>query len=207
MKLRNDSITVVILGDWNRLFIQPDWVAGNVFETPEIEIGIEGAGSSFSVTYKKDMVLMKPTQSKVEFSIIGVQDETLKSLEKCINNYLKKAYTPVITAYGFNADYVDAEDTKLAEVFDTMSDADIVSDLGYEIKASEIKRSLIKDEKIINMQCKIDHTITTIHFNEHHPNSDKIQVEISADKLRNFLEETKKIVEGLGYEIEVEVNE
>lgn len=153
------------------------------------------------------MVLMKPTQSKVEFSIIGVQDETLKSLEKCINNYLKKAYTPVITAYGFNADYVDAEDTKLAEVFDTMSDADIVSDLGYEIKASEIKRSLIKDEKIINMQCKIDHTITTIHFNEHHPNSDETQVEISADKLRNFLEETKKIVEGLGYEIEVEVNE
>ena len=50
-------------------------------------------------------------------------------------------------------------------------------------------------------------SVAEIYINEHHPNSDETQVEISADKLRNFLEETKKIVEGLGYEIEVEVNE
>ena len=207
MKLRNNSITVVILGDWNKLFIQPDWVAENVFETPDIEIGINGAGSLFSVTYKKDMVLMKPTQAKVEFSIIDICDEAFRSLEKYINNYLEKAYTPSITAYGFNADYDDSEDTRLAQIFDDLSDANIVSDLGYEIKASEIKRSLMKDNKIINMQCKISHTNTTIHFNEHHPNVAEKQLEISANMLKTFLEEIEKIIQGLGYKIEVEANE
>ena len=36
MRLLDNSITIVILGDWNKMFIQPDWIAHNVFESEEI---------------------------------------------------------------------------------------------------------------------------------------------------------------------------
>lgn len=207
MKLQNDSISVVILGDWNKLFIQPEWVAENVFKTPEMEIGIEGAGAAHGVIYKKDEILMKPTQSKVQFSVVDVREETIQNLAKYINNYLEKAYSPSILAYGFNVDYADAEDARLAEVFDGIPDTDKIADLGYEIQTTEIKRSLEKDGKTINMQCKMTHSHSIIHFNEHHPNPAKEQLEITADIIEHFFEETKKIIEGLGYRIEDETDE
>ena len=36
----NDSLTVVLIGDWNKLYIQPHWVASNIYEAEEIEIGL-----------------------------------------------------------------------------------------------------------------------------------------------------------------------
>ena len=36
MVFLNDSLTVVLVGDWNKLYIQPDWVANNIYETEEI---------------------------------------------------------------------------------------------------------------------------------------------------------------------------
>ena len=31
----NDSLTVVLVGDWNKLYTQPDWMASNIFEAEE----------------------------------------------------------------------------------------------------------------------------------------------------------------------------
>ena len=41
----NDSLNVVLLGDWNQLYSQPDWIAENVFEKEEMEIGLSGQGT------------------------------------------------------------------------------------------------------------------------------------------------------------------
>ena len=32
MVFLNDSLTVVLVGDWNKLYIQPDWVANNIYD-------------------------------------------------------------------------------------------------------------------------------------------------------------------------------
>ena len=65
----NDSLTVVLVGDWNKLYIQPDWVANNIYETEEIEIGVNGQGSDFSVSYRCDNVIISPDQGKVVFQL------------------------------------------------------------------------------------------------------------------------------------------
>lgn len=59
----NDSLTVVLVGDWNKLYIQPDWMASNVFEKEEIEIGINGQGADFSVSYRRDGIIISPGQT------------------------------------------------------------------------------------------------------------------------------------------------
>ena len=48
----SDSITIVLLGDWNKFYIQPEWVATNVFESEEMEIGIEGQDAEFHISYR-----------------------------------------------------------------------------------------------------------------------------------------------------------
>lgn len=202
MHLINDSVSIVLLGDWNRLYIQPDWIADNVFECPEIEIGITGQGATFNVSYKKDKIVVKPRQEKVVFTTLDLQEESLQLLSKYVTNYLTKAHTPMLDAYGLNIDYVEQNDTILATVFDKMSDAEAILQMTYEIDTSQITRKLLKNGKIINMKCQLEHTTTKIHFNEHHANPQEVTIDTAS--IQNFIKETQDIVKGLGYEIEDE---
>ena len=54
MIFAGDSLTIVLLGDWNRFYIQPNWIADNVYGRQEIEMGVNGQGIDFSVTYRCD---------------------------------------------------------------------------------------------------------------------------------------------------------
>lgn len=202
MHLVNNSITIVLIGDWNKLYTQPDWIANNVYETPEIEIGIEVQNTDFHVTYRKDNVGIRPSQSKMVFSATDSKAGSLAFLAKCVNNYLHKAVTPTLTAFGFNADYEDSEDVRLADVFDHMTDTCGLLDLGYEISASQVSRSLSKDGKTLIMKCAITNTQTTISFNEHHASPEMEHLEITMDMIESFLHQTQEIIAKAGYKLD-----
>ncbi|MGN1155485.1 MAG: hypothetical protein ACI4TK_04850, partial [Agathobacter sp.] len=142
MILVKDSVTVVLLGDWNKLYIQPDWIAKNVYEKQEIEIGVNGQGTEFNVTYRCDGVIIAPTQSQVIFTASDVYDETLNFITACVNNFLKKAITPFLVAYGFNCEFVDTDGGVLADVIDSIPDNTAIIEQGYEIKSAKISRTL-----------------------------------------------------------------
>lgn len=168
MLLVSDSITVVLLGDWNKLYIQPEWVANNIYENPEIEIGVEGQGADFRISYRKNSVIINPSQTQIMFTATDTTKTTLAYMAMCISNYLAKAVTPTLVAYGLNADYGDTEDTRFAETIDALPDTAAIVDLGYEVSSTQITRTILKDDKTINMTCSMDRANTTIHFNEHH---------------------------------------
>ncbi|XCP85414.1 hypothetical protein ABXS75_00950 [Roseburia hominis] len=197
----NDSLTIVLVGDWNKLYIQPDWVANNVFEKEEIEIGINGQGSDFAVSYRENGVVVSPGQSKVVFSVINTDDETLNKLCQCINNFVEKAYTPQLFAYGLNADFLEEEGILFAEVIDSMSDTRDIVENGYEVVSTKISRTLKRDDKFINMDCNLENKNLMVHFNEHH-NPGENKPNFCIDDIKNFIEESCGILRGLGYEIE-----
>lgn len=132
MHLVDGSVTVVLVGDWNKFYIKPDWVAGNIYENSEIEIGIEGQDTDFRISYRKDKVNIRPSQTKMVFSAADSQLDTLNLLTKCVNNFLQKAVTPAFSAFGLNVDYEDQENARLADVFDHMEDTELLLDLGYD---------------------------------------------------------------------------
>ena len=206
MHFVEDSFTIVLLGDWSKFYIQPDWVANNVFESAEIEIGIQGFGLEVSILYKKGNIVFKPDQEKIVFSVTNIQNQTVELLSKYVNNFLQKACTPSFSAYGLNVDYSDNNDTLLASVFDSMSDSPAILGLGYQVDTKEIKRSLLKDDDnvIINMQYHLDQAKATIHFNEHHPCPSGPPTTIDVPSIQKFLEETHRIISGLGYIAEVD---
>ena len=78
-----DSLSVILLGDWNKLFIQPNWVAENIFERDEMEIGVNGQGSDFGISYRCNNVRILPEQSKIVFAITNMNKENLEYMANC----------------------------------------------------------------------------------------------------------------------------
>lgn len=207
MKLMTDSITIVLLGDWSKLYIQPGWVAENIFENPEIEIGIEGRDTEFHISYRNNGVIIKPSQNKIILSATNAERQTIENLSKYVNNYLGKAVTPSVLAYGLNIDFADTEDTRYAEVLDSMSDTASKIELGYQIETTEISRRLSKNGKIINMNCNLVNSKTTMHFNEHFANPAQDDLNISVETILQFIDDVKQIILHFGYEIEGDTDE
>lgn len=201
MVFLNDSLTVVLVGDWNKLYIQPDWIASNIFEKDEMEIGVNGQGSDFAVSYRMDGIIISPGQTNMIFSVINTDDETLNNLCKCLNNFVNKAYTPQLFAYGLNADFVEDESILFAEVVDSMSDTNAIVESGYEVISTEISRTLKCNDKIINMDSSLENRNLRVRFNEHHPSEENIS-EFDTEGIKGFIEECRRILHGLGYEIE-----
>lgn len=197
----NDSLTVVLVGDWNKLYIQPDWMASNVFEKEEIEIGINGQGADFSVSYRRDGIIISPGQTNMIFSVINTDDETLNKLCKYLNNFVEKAYTPQLFAYGLNADFVESEGILFAEVLDSMSDTNAIVESGYEIISTKVSRTLKRNDRIINMDSSLENNNLRVSFNEHHASEESI-CDFSIESIKGFIKECCEILHGLGYEIE-----
>ncbi len=197
----NDSLNVMLVGDWNKLYIQPDWIATNVFEKDEIQIGVNGEGSEFSVSYRADGITIAPTQSKIIFSVWNTDEESLEKLSVCLNNFLEKVHIPTTFVYGINGDFVEDDDSLFAEVLDGMSDSNILIENGYQILSTQVTRTLVVNEKIINMESNLENARMTIHFNEHHVDQDKTCT-FNTEMLNGFIRQCRKIVLELGYQLE-----
>lgn len=196
----NDSLTVVLVGDWNKLYIQPDWMAENVYEEKEIEIGVNGQGSDFTVSYRCNNVIISPEQSTVIFSVANTSDEIIGKLCQYLNNFIEKAHTPSSIAYGLNGDFVEEDGSIFADVLDNMSDSNAIIENGYEIVSTQISRTLKSNDKIINMNSGLNNARLSVHFNEHHANEEKPVFRV--ESIQGFISECCRIVRGLGYDLE-----
>lgn len=197
----NDSLSVALIGDWNKLYIQPNWMAENVFEHEEIEIGVNGQGAEFTISYRCDDVTIVPEQSKIIFSISHNNREQMEYMSRCINNFLANAYTPTLFAYGINCDFIDDDASSFADILDSMSDTVPLVDNGYVIISTKIIRTIAKNGKLLNMDSSIESSNIKIRFNEHHGNPEGFPT-FSIDVLQTFINECTEIVRGLGYELE-----
>lgn len=203
MYLKKDSFVVVLLGDWNKYYIQPEWISENVFEEHEIEIGVRGEGLDLIVSYRNGDIVIVPGQSKTIFTALNTSNQTLEKTIKCINNFLAKANTPILEAYGLNCDYIESDGSIYADMTDSMKDNTAFIDCGYQICNTNITRKLKKDRFVLNVEFSMENgDDLKIHFNEHHGELMTEMPQLSIENVNNFLESCKKIVMQLGYEIE-----
>lgn len=204
MLLKEDSLAAVLVGDWSKSFIQPDWIAENVYEKHEIEIGVNGQGVDFTVSYRCDNIIISPEQDRVMFSAANIDNITVDTLCRCLNNFIEKAYTPSMIAYGLNSDFEEEDGSIFAEILDGMGDANTIIENGYEIVDTQISRILKgSNGKIINMNSGLENGRLKVHFNEHHEGGESRPV-FDAESINGFIQECCRIMESLGYELEGE---
>lgn len=201
MVLIEDSLSVVLVGDWNKLYIQPDWMAQHIFEKKELEIGVNGQGSEFSVLYRGNGIIVTPGRDKMVFSAINMDSDTIGNLCKCLNNFIEKAFTTQLYAYGLNIDFIEDGGTVFAEVLDSMADTNAIIESGYEVIATRISRTLRNRDKIVNMDSSLEDSRLKVHFNEHHSEiEDKPDFDLTY--IREFIDGCREFLCGLGYEME-----
>ena len=129
---------------------------------------------------------------------------TIEYLVSCINNFLNKATTPVLTAYGFNCEYTETDSSQFADVLDTISDNSKIIGNGYEIANTKITRTLKKKGTILNLESSQDGNITKMHFNEHHGDPVTEMPEIKVEMINRFLTAARELILALGYDLEEE---
>lgn len=201
MFLINDSLTVVFIGDWNKLYIQPDWIANNIFEKENFEIGVNGQGSDVTISYRSDGIIISPEQSRIIFSVTTINDDIINRLCGYLDNFIKKAHTPQSFLYGLNINFMENDGIGFAEVLDSMSDANAIIENGYEIISTNISRLLKCNDTIISMDSKLENSKLNVHFNQEH-SSDEIEPNFSVEYIKDFLNKCYEILRGLGYEME-----
>lgn len=202
MVFLNDSLFAVLLGDWNKLFIQPDWVSTNVFQSEEMEIRIRGVGTDCEVSYACNDVIITPAQDKLVFGVSFNSDDRLQYFADCINRFVQEASSPVKGAFGINCDFYEEDGLVFAEVSDGISDHDTLVKDGYQICATTLSRTLEKGNKVINIDFKMNNTGLNIHFNEHH--EEGLNKQLNADDFKAFINECDSILTTLGYSLERE---
>ena len=197
-----DSFTVVLLGDWNKLYMQPDWIAQNVYEKNEIEIGVSGEGTDLSVSYRSNGVVISPKQSQITMTAPNVEIGTLDYFVNCLNNFLEKAKTPYLLAYGLNCDYVGDDSGVFATTLDSMQDNSSIIELGYEIMKSKVTITLKKGDVVLNLETTMEGSNVRMHFNEHHGDRVTQMPSITVEQVNGFFNACRNLVSALGYEIE-----
>lgn len=199
MRVDSSSLTVVLIGDWNKLYSQPEWIVQNVFDDNEMEIAVEGSGLEFTISFKKNDIMVRPTPEKVVFSVSDVNGETLNRLVGAINNFVSRANSAQEIEYGFNSRYTDEDRRVYYEILDSICDADRLSTNGIEVLNTEISRVLRVDGKILKVEFnEIDGEVVAF-VNEHH---ESWEHELSEQDVRDFMGISQRVLESMGYVIE-----
>lgn len=193
MKLKEGSISVVIVGSWNPGILTPEWIKQNLLELPgdpPIQVGLEiPVGNPLQghrIIY--DDAVFNPTLDK--FSIF-LRDETLAGLEK-LEKFAVSAlnllpHTPV-TAVGINVALTD-EDPELDKIrkFDLVSPPDEAK--VFPAKNQALVWSLDYGECTLNLQESLSEGVHTIGFNFHYATSG---AEDAAQKISGHVAENIK---------------
>lgn len=204
MKLLENSLSIVIVGYWNKYYMRPDWIATNIFESDEMNVSVGERDGEFFPSYENNNIIIKPTESRVALSAINISDETIDNLSKYANNWIDKATTPELKAYGLNAIFVDDDSTILANIFDSIIDTTKLIEMGYSTNVTSIKRKLLKEGHEINLTYEPHKSSVYIKFNEHHSKPIEETFNITSDSIKAFVLEAKRITLKLGYEDEME---
>lgn len=203
MNIINNSLSCVINGDWNKTYIQPQWIGNNLFNNEEIGILLNGIGLGANLSYKHKNIIVEVNQNKFTFKTTDVLDESINQLEDIVLLFLERAKTPMLAAYGFNCDFKESDVFSFTSMLDSMEDRISLSNLGASIKNTTIKHTILFEEKTLNITEALSDELV-ISFNEHHNVSSNPEDIISKGDINSFIDRCKRILSSMDYDFEEE---
>lgn len=201
MHINNNSLAIVLVGDWNKLYTEPEWIAKNIFKQSEIEVRVTFSNSDASLYCLAKNIIVESRTDRVVFTSRDDEKESIDFLVACVNNFLLSAKSPANVSYGFNTEYSEENSIVFAEYLDSLPDTGTFIEEGYEIQRTDIKRTIVSEGILLNIDFRMSGPHLTVHINEHHdtlPDGDSI----TSEKLIGFIERSKRILIALGYSME-----
>lgn len=203
MKYQENSLNVVIIGSWNKIFADPIFLANTLFSGQEVTLEVIGQGLDLSVQCKYKDVCITPTIDRIQFTCTSLSTDSIAFFTQTLQHFFQNVECPAISAYGINIHYNDVEDVILPEVIDSISDRSRLVDMGCEIITTNIVRKIKYDDLVFNISFSYTNNGTIITFNQHNDvkgtNKDII---FSDDQVLMVIQKSKEILQNLGYETE-----
>lgn len=178
MQTKEDSISVVLVGKWNKFILTPEWIAKNLYESnPNFKIEFS-INLDFPFRYKTKDVTFAFAPDKV--SLISSTDSNivLQELERlAIKLCTTLVHTPIF-AIGVNFGYSEKTDKEnLFPLFDSDNKQKLVAN-GWSIKDTQIKNQLSKDDILLNLAVSLtQENNIDFDFNFHFNLSPELQPE------------------------------
>jgi hypothetical protein len=194
MKIKDDSFTIVLVGNWNQYILEPGWIGREIFEEGKIQVEFAiNTGSPPRYTSATN-IRMIPSDERVVFIALSPSDETLEKMESMVIKLFQKLpYTP-LTSFGINFGFVeDIGDFSLPVMFE-FPDKDLLIEHGALIKKSSVKRSLIIEDRILNLSLDCNGKNVFLNFNFHYPVKGTSEAQ---EKIKDTVKKNRHITEGL----------
>lgn len=202
MRIKDESWTIVLVGNWNKYILSPEWAAKNIFGETKLDIEFAlNLGLPPRYTSEQSHIRMIPAEDRVVFVALKSDDKSVRPDDECLQkmeNFARTVvdtlgYTP-ISAFGINFSFI--EDTKkidLTEFFD-LSDNKALSDFGCQFTGNEIKRRVIVDNRTLWFTISQKGEEAFFDFNFHYDVTDATEAKA---KIENTIIENKNIAERL----------
>jgi hypothetical protein len=168
MKADLEGWTVVLQGGWNLSILTPQWLAQNLFkeDTLQVEVVITPANKP-ELRYRTKELILMPSAQRLVLVPTSQDDAYLLRCESVSREILRLLPHTPIAAYGINFRYIEENDVEsFSEIFD-FDDTINLGDFGASIKSSDIKRQMIIDEKVLNLQLNYaDRVVADFNFHK-----------------------------------------
>lgn len=158
--------TVVMVGQWNPAIFSPDWVAHNLLHIENVEAQLAVGPLVTNVRYQTETLLVIPQQDRLIVGGRNAEDATLMEMERCSKAALELLGHTPIRALGINFGFIESDPpTEMLRTFD-LADAGALSDAGYQVRATDITRSIDIDSTILKLKMSLsDEGTVRFHFN------------------------------------------
>lgn len=168
MKIKDESFNIVIAGKWNRYILTPDWVGKNILEQQDLKVEFS-MNMSLPPRFATNEVRFYPANDAVIFAPILLDDTILSKTELMAAKLIQELKHTPISAFGINFGFIDTvPDAALCSLFDT-TDKERLGGIGCEIKTSVITRSILFENRLVNLTITNDNDANVIfEFNFHY---------------------------------------
>jgi len=170
MSVSPDSLSVVILGSWNVGIFTPKWVTGGrLTDAEEIQIEVPLDRVTAPIRLHLDDQVLAVSPSKLTLTSNSDSQASFESLTSKMKKICSDLEHTPVSGVGFNFQYIYGEVP--SEILEAITGPDIsfVSDEGYSVRSSSLKRVLTRDEGLLNLTYTVDNeSRLIIDFNYHY---------------------------------------
>ncbi|WP_419660491.1 uncharacterized protein Dvar_08510 [Desulfosarcina variabilis str. Montpellier] len=186
MKIIGDSLSVIIVGKWNRYILTPEWVAEKIFNNEELEVQLPINRPELAPRYKSpDNIFFLPAVHKCQFMAQEPHsDEKLARMSSCVRSLVTILEHTPVTALGVNIVFEEeSHNFDMLELFD-LADSDRCAEAGLSTNKTEIKRQFSFENHVLNLNIIYTQDKVLFDFNYHYEVTGPAQIaELVTDDL------------------------
>jgi hypothetical protein len=168
MQPRTEGWSIVVVGHWNSAIFSPGWIAGRL--TSSKEVGIEFAVDEpiQPPRFTFDGISLRLAERRLVLAPSTPDDIVLQQMEDVACKVLGELPHTPISAIGINFQFLEPEPVgTIAELFD-LKDGGPLSDSGFLLKSTDIKRTVERDDQLLNLTLSFrENSTILIDFNFH----------------------------------------